>query len=119
MAYDPTPDSVAGSVALVVGAATINLLPAAGVGFAYRIYAITVGITRTSGAAVADADLNGGGIFERITGLTLNGSAWQRIAYEFPGFQMPENAQLDVTVNSTVAAGSLLAVVKFYLDALA
>lgn len=100
----------------VVGLATGIIVPAAGLGTAFRIYGVTFGISRTS-TGIVDIIIRDGATDLFIgLGMQLNGTANQGWFLPYPGYQCDENSDIVLETRSTAAAGFSIAVVMYYED---
>lgn len=118
--YSRPPLTATGGGALVAGGVTFNVLAAPGAGFRYRIVAAFIGISRTAGAAIVDAtfiDSISASVPIRAPGaMQLTGVPGYYIPIVEPGVIFTENAIVQVSFASTVAAGSGVVLLHYFID---
>lgn len=115
--YNIPPLVASATVPLIVGAASVIVLPAPGGGAAYRIASFSVGISRN---ATGDVDCTlSDGITQlgRAPGaMRLAGTPGYYVILPEPGLQAAEDAAIEFTFGSTAATGSGLCVLYYYID---
>lgn len=118
--YSRPPFVQTGGIALIAGVATANVLLGPGANLRYRVSAVYLGISRTAGAAVVDAtvlDAVSGNVYLRAPGaMQLTGTSGFYIPVPEPGIPFDVASDINVTFASTVAAGSGIVLVYYYID---
>jgi hypothetical protein len=118
MYENPISLTISTTPALIVGTVTINVLPAPGAAFQYRVVGWDWSLARTVGAAaLCDFFLNNnaGNIF-MAGGFSLGGRSGDSIILPSPGYSFPLNNRVDFLCASTVAGGVARISLMYYLD---
>lgn len=118
--YSRPPFTATGGGALVAGVVTFNVLPALAGVFRYRLSGVFLGISRTAGAAIVDAtiiDATSLAVPVRAPGgMQLTGVPGFWIPLFEPGIVFTPGAIVQASFASTVAAGSGLVLIHYYID---
>lgn len=120
MTYANPPGVAAVSIALIAGAANGTLIPPPGINVGLRIVALNVSINRLA-TGIVDVTISdgNGNILLRSLGMQLTGTSTVVFTLPEPGFQVLANTPLNISTNSTAAAGTATAVAYYFFDSLA
>ena len=114
--YATTPGVANVSVALAVGAATVQVLPAAGANQCYRITSVLFSVNRLV-TGITDVQLQD---TTQYWPMTLDaGNRQSYILVPEPGVQLAVNTALTFFTNGTVAAGSGRVFITYVTDSVA
>lgn len=115
--YVAPPSIATATVALVAGAATVVILPAPGAGFRYRIAAISIGISRqATGLVDATVQDSAGNQIGRAAGaLSVGGVSGFYVPLPEPGVPTATNTSLQASFSSTVATGSGVVTIYYFV----
>lgn len=116
MPYTLPPKFIAGSVALVAGAANVTVQAAPGVGFRHRLVGGVFSLNRLA-TGIVDLSISSGGVLIAVArGLSVAGTPVHPIIVPEPGLQFADNEAIVLSTTSTVATGTGLVLVYFFTD---